>query len=80
LFSSEWTGIINHSNFFDQEIDEIWISNEDVPYDDRLYNLIDYGKVPEKTYELINQMTIIPNKSITLEFLNDLGLFTSDKQ
>jgi hypothetical protein len=34
----------------------------------------------KKTYELINQMTIITNKSITLEFLDDLGLFTSDKQ
>jgi len=70
------TGRINRELFFDPEIDEISISS-DVPYDDRLYNMLDNGQVLVTSYPRINQMPIIQNKSITLEFLDDLGMFHS---
>jgi len=70
------TGRINRDIFFDPEIEEISISS-DVPYDDRLYNMIDNGQVHATTYTRISQMPIIQNRSISLEFLDDLGMFHS---
>jgi hypothetical protein len=69
---------INRSNFFDPEIDEIEIDNLDVPYEDRLYNLIDGNNVLPTTYELINETPIIQEKIVTFEFRDHLGMFDSE--
>ena len=69
---------INRSNFFDPEIDEIEISNEDIPYEDRLYNLMDGVNVLPSTYELINEAPIVQEKIVTFEFRDHLGMFESE--
>lgn len=69
------TGTITRDIFFHTDD----ISDDSLVVEENLYNYVDNGNVPETTYELIEQLQIVPEKVVILHFLQDLAMFTSDK-